>query len=205
MSTPPPYSIVCLPKSHNHPPTWTSLIAKQRALRLQSLLTSPESFSSTYEREIAFTDADWEARLKNPSAYTLIAVRSSTPRAAYKVKEDHDDHRTDSDYVEGEWVGSAVLVGPGENRSSPFPIFDIYALFVLPEARGTGLGAQLIESAASMAQRLASGASRVLVRASVARGNERVLKLYERAGFVEGDDAPEIGERVEARVLTKEM
>jgi GNAT superfamily N-acetyltransferase len=205
MTAPPCYSIVRLPKSHNHLPTWNSLIAKQKALRLQSLLISPESFSSTYKREILFTDADWEARLKNPSAHTLIAVRSIRPLAAYKANDDHHDLGTDGDYVEGEWVGSAVLVGPGENPSSAFPTFDINALFVLPEARGTGLGAQLIESAASTAQKLASGASSVLIRASVAHGNERVLKLYERAGFVERDDAPEAALGVEARVLVKEM
>ncbi|KAJ4354397.1 uncharacterized protein N0V89_006133 [Didymosphaeria variabile] len=200
MAAAPSYSIVRLPKSHSHPPTWKALIAKQKTLRLQSLLTSPDSFSSTYEREIAFTDADWEARLQNPSAYTLIAVKSTASRAG----NDRDEGRLDSDYLDGEWVGSVVLVGPEEKHGSPFATFDICALFVLPEARGTGLGGKLIESAASEAQRLAGVASKVLIRAGVARGNERVLKLYERAGFLERGIEAEAGLEMDARVLIKE-
>ncbi|KAL1599768.1 60S ribosomal protein L10A [Paraconiothyrium brasiliense] len=202
MAAAPSYSIVRLPKSHNHPPTWKALIAKQKALRLQSLLTSPDSFSSTYEREIAFTDADWEARLRNPSAYTLIAVKSTASRTG---NQRDDERRPDSDYLDGEWIGSVVLVGPEEEHESPFATFDIYALFVLPEARGKGVGGKLIESAASEAQTLTGGASKVLIRAAVASGNERVLKLYERAGFLETDIELEEGLGVEARVLIKEI
>ncbi|KAK7193756.1 hypothetical protein DPSP01_000310 [Paraphaeosphaeria sporulosa] len=205
MVKPHSYSIVRLPKSHDHPQTWQVLIAKQKTLRLQSLLTSPEAFGSTYERESTFTDAEWEARLKNPIAHTLIAVDSNAPHAVHKPNDDDQDAGTDDDDLYGAWVGSVVLIGPTEGDGMLIATYDINALFILPEARGTGLGAELVESAVSEAQKLARGAMRVVVRALVVRGNERVLKLYERAGFVNRGVEFVGGQLEEAWVLVRDM
>lgn len=224
MATAPSPSILRLPKSHPKPSTWRTLIAKQKALRLKSLLTSPESFSSTYEREIAFTDADWEARLRNPSACTLVAVKESSASHGNSTDDDESEAVAETAYLDSEWLGSVVLVGPEEkpeeqHKSAQTTTFDIYALFVLPEARGAGLGSALIRSAASEAQKLVPSATAnanvnrtVVIRASVARGNERVLKLYERAGFVErrhggyeSETEAALGAGAEPRVLVMEI
>ncbi|KAJ4296610.1 hypothetical protein N0V90_006657 [Kalmusia sp. IMI 367209] len=193
-----------LPKSHPDPSTWTSLFAKQKALRLHSLLTSPESFSSTYERESAFADADWEARLRNASASTFVATNRTAKHAAAPGVLDAEA------LLEGEWVGSAVLVGPAstndeDERSTA--TFEIYGLFVLPDARGTGLGSALLEAAADYGRVLAAkqGCERVVVRISVAPGNERALKLYERVGFVEKEAGAEEDMELGVRVLSKEL
>lgn len=51
-------------------------VEQYKAFRLYSLKTAPNSFGSTYEREVAFTDDVWYNRLANPIATTFIAVRS---------------------------------------------------------------------------------------------------------------------------------
>lgn len=204
MATPTSYTIVRLPKSHTDPPTWRALIARQKTLRLRALLTSPEAFGSTYERELAFADADWETRMRNPAATTLVAV---APRSAINANDDHhhSDTARDTAYLDGEWAGSIVLVGAPNAYGSILATFEINALFVVPEARGAGLGAQLIERAVSEARELAPDAGMIMISALVVRGNERVLGLYERTGF-ENRDVEFVGGKFgEAWVLVREV
>lgn len=199
-------AVCLLPKSHPNPATWTNLIAKQKALRLHSLVASPESFSSTYERESAFKDSDWEARLQNPLAYTYVAKSEAAPLPQETVSSE--------DYLEtflnDAWVGSAVLVGPAGDSDMDedwTATFDIYALYVLPEARGSGLGSALIDACTVHARDMAGAvkASKAVIRVSVARGNEGVLGLYERIGFLEKDGIGDGYLGANARVLVKEM
>lgn len=51
-------------------------VEQYKAFRLYSLKTAPNSFGSTYEREIAFTNDVWYNRLASPLATTFIAVQS---------------------------------------------------------------------------------------------------------------------------------
>lgn len=197
-----------IPKSHADAATWTTLIAKQKALRLQSLLTSPESFSSTYERESAFDDSVWEARLRNPSAYTHTAVsRLREGSLADDVLYSQDELKM---LLECEWAGSAVLVGPAtmdsQEEHGSVCVFDIFGLFVLPGARGTGLGSALMDACIEHARRLAGAleVEKVKVRVSVACGNAKVMRFYQRLGFVEKEEAGgDVGSDV--RKLVKEM
>lgn len=53
------------------PETWE----RYRAVRLAALRDAPEMFGSTYEREIAFTEAEWRTRAERPA--TFLAVRDS--------------------------------------------------------------------------------------------------------------------------------
>jgi ribosomal protein S18 acetylase RimI-like enzyme len=48
---------------------------RYRAARLAALQESPEMFGSTYEREIAFTEAEWRTRAERPA--TFLAARGS--------------------------------------------------------------------------------------------------------------------------------
>jgi RimJ/RimL family protein N-acetyltransferase len=43
-----------------------------RKIRLRALLDSPNAFGSTYEREFAFVDADWQKRLARNDAATFV-------------------------------------------------------------------------------------------------------------------------------------
>ncbi|KAF1975091.1 hypothetical protein BU23DRAFT_380697, partial [Bimuria novae-zelandiae CBS 107.79] len=181
--------ILLLPKSHPNPSTWTALINKSKAFRLHSLLTSPQSFSSTYEREAAFSHSDWEARLKNPLAYTFVAKSTPTPTPSPSVPapSTHGEHI--SSFLTSDWVGSAVLFGPKpteyDTNSGSTALFDIYGLFVLPSAQGIGLGTALMEACTTHAAPLAAAMNvdKAVVRVSVTKGNERVLELYRRIGF----------------------
>lgn len=50
-------------------------VERYKEFRLLSLKTSPQSFGSTLERELAFTDEIWYNRLANPQAVTFIALQ----------------------------------------------------------------------------------------------------------------------------------
>jgi ribosomal protein S18 acetylase RimI-like enzyme len=84
---------------------------------------------------------------------------------------------------EGEPVGYAVI-HIQEGSYDTFPLGDhfaeIYSLSVMPDARGQGIGNQLLDA---IDERLAAmGITAVAVAAMVE--NEAALRLYERRGFV---------------------
>ena len=43
-----------------------------REVRLRALLDSPEAFGATYDGETAFTQQQWEARLADPDAVSVL-------------------------------------------------------------------------------------------------------------------------------------
>lgn len=121
---------------------------RYRDIRLRSLLEAPSAYGSSYAREIAFTDADWEQRLAN--APTFLAL--------------------DAD---GTVVGTATVLG-GRDAD-----LHLLAMYVAPEARGTGAAHQLIDAVVGVAE--GRGAERVLLQ--VTEGNERAARCYRRYGF----------------------
>lgn len=104
----------------------------------------------------------------------------------------------DRTLIEGEWIGNIVLFGPTKDvkgcakQDDGIPLFDIFAFFVAPQERGSGVGCKLTEAAIEHMQTLATerGYGEVVMRAKVRKGNERVVAFYERMGFeaVEGQD-----------------
>ncbi|KAF2189556.1 hypothetical protein K469DRAFT_658487 [Zopfia rhizophila CBS 207.26] len=192
------YTITLLPKDYPDPSTWDEMISRQKDLRLLSLQIAPDSFSSTFSRESQFTREDWEARLKNPQAFTFIASPSSNsksspapPISTFKITQEP-------------WIGSAVLLGPlplstnppshpstkasgrSELRSEENHItFEICALFVMPEARRLGVGNALFEAVIVHGKSIARerGCSLVCFRVSTAESNKEALRLYEKLGF----------------------
>jgi GNAT superfamily N-acetyltransferase len=53
--------------------------ATWRDLRLRALQDTPTAFGSTYDREVAFTEADWQSRLRDPEAAAVIAYLDGQP------------------------------------------------------------------------------------------------------------------------------
>ncbi|KAL2817597.1 hypothetical protein BJX63DRAFT_419546 [Aspergillus granulosus] len=81
---------------------------KYKALRLYSLTTDPDAFSSTLSRETSFTDEIWTRRLLNPLSTSLIAL-SSEPSDLH----DEISARSNLPALSGrEWVGQVTLLGP---------------------------------------------------------------------------------------------
>ncbi|KAM0255837.1 hypothetical protein ACHAPA_012371, partial [Fusarium lateritium] len=152
--------VVSLPKSLSDSSQWDKLVKNFKTYRLQSLQLSPESFSSTYAREVEFTKDIWESRLKNASALNTIVVSDPDPGS-------EDDL---SLILNSPWLASLVLSGPlkaataakdweellnfdpGSNYFGPVPpeietAYMLNAIYVLPSERRKGLANQLIEYA----------------------------------------------------------
>jgi len=136
-----------------------------RDVRLRALATDPESFGSTYEREAAYPSERWHERADadaaGDEATTLLALR------------------------DGEGVGLVTSVRDDDDPSR----YDVYAMWVAPDARGAGIGRRLLDDVEAWAR--AAGARSLWLsvtnRAAAAEG------LYRSAGFEPN------GERIESR------
>ncbi len=87
-----------------------------KSVRLNALADAPDAFGSTYEREVAFTDDVWAARL-NPTANPHFI--------------DHDD---------GAVLGLVAGVRADEDRTNLY----LVGMWVAPDARGTGCADRLV-------------------------------------------------------------
>ena len=113
-------------------------IQKFAALRLLALRTDPSSFGSTYEREIAFTEEQWRARLSAKSHITFITS-------------------IDQPYDNGAWVATATILAPSDltfGALAPLrdvgvggDIYVLVGMWTMPEHRRRGVGKALIELA----------------------------------------------------------
>lgn len=128
-----------------------------RSLRLTALLESPTAFSATVAGEQALSDDQIATRLVGPS------------------------HSA----VWGAWNAHQLLVGsvgllhlPQEKLQHKA---SLYAVYVAPSARGTGLGRQLLEAVIAYARGAAQLRQLYL---GVTVGNAAALALYESLGFV---------------------
>lgn len=135
-------------------PLTTDDVELYRDIRLRALAADPGAFGSTYEREAAFTAAEWRGRL------TGIGGRP----AAFFVDELH-----------GRVVGTAGVVFT-ESDSEPMLI----GMWVDPTARGAGSGRRLLDAAVEWAG--AQRASELILW--VVKENEPAIALYEKYGFV---------------------
>jgi ribosomal protein S18 acetylase RimI-like enzyme len=88
-----------------------------RDLRLRALREDPEAYGSTVERESTRTEAEWRARLSDPSRATFVADADGRP------------------------VGMAVAA-PWEEAGGPLGLF---GMWVDPAFRGRGIGGQLVD------------------------------------------------------------
>jgi GNAT superfamily N-acetyltransferase len=92
-----------------------------RDLRLRALAESPSSFSATLAEEADREERFWRDRMTR--SHRLLAERGPTPQGI-------------------------VSLGPYEEDPSAAEVFGLY---VVPEARGTGVSWRLVEAAAALA------------------------------------------------------
>ncbi|KAJ5512416.1 Acyl-CoA N-acyltransferase [Penicillium fimorum] len=159
---------------------------KYRDLRLKALKTSPDSFSSTYEIESAFTDADWIDRLTFPDRELFICA--ATPLS-------YDPSSPDGI----EWIGQVTLRGPSSRADFELPTeadqppqksdeeeerWQMLSLFTLSEYRGHGLGSKLCQEAINYLRSYRSFPRQIQVRLIVKAGNNVTVELYQRLGFI---------------------
>ncbi|KAJ6098738.1 hypothetical protein N7467_000273 [Penicillium canescens] len=159
---------------------------KYRDLRLKALKTSPSSFSSTYDIEAAFTDADWIDRLTVPDREVFICAA---------IPLSHDP----SCPVDIQWIGQVTLRGPSSRTDFELPVeagqppqksdeeeerWQMLSLFTLPEYRGHGLGSKLCLEALSYLRLYRSFPRNIQVRLIVKAGNNVTVELYRRLGFI---------------------
>ena len=126
-----------------------------KRVRLAALRDTPSAFGSTYEREVLFSDAEWEGRAR--------ASAQGSDRATYFAESD------------GAVVG---LVGgfravPGAER------VDLVSMWVAPEMRHRGIARLLVGAVID----LATETSAREVALWVTRGNTAAESLYQSMGF----------------------
>ena len=120
-----------------------------RALRIQALTDAPEAFGSTLERELARTVEDWR-RWLSPGATFILEV-AGQPRGLVATRRDED--------VRG--------------------IVHLMAMWVHPDARGSGGADALVAEVAVWARAESADVIQLLVIDS----NRRAQRFYERSGF----------------------
>jgi GNAT superfamily N-acetyltransferase len=130
------------------------------AVRLRALASDPAAFGSTHAYEAVRSDVDWAERAvrgaSGPTDLTLLA----------------------------EMDGPVGMVGAYTPDGHP-NIRQLVAMWVAPEARGSGVGAALVGEVVAWARR--SGATDVVLGVTDPDGPAR--RLYGRAGFAPAPDA----------------
>jgi ribosomal protein S18 acetylase RimI-like enzyme len=131
----------------------------RREVRLAALRDSPDAFYTTYEQSRTRDETAW----RNWPALGRGAIFVA--------------------WLDGEPVG-IVGIGPQwDNETGTHVdngIADLFAMWVAPAARGTGVADELIRAAIEWARAAGTDA----VELEVAGGNDRARSVYERHGFV---------------------
>ncbi len=140
-------------------------------IRLLALCTDPAAFGSTYEREAAFDEADWRARL---------ASFAGRPGAVFALDSSADGGR------QIELVGPLIgVVGVGLPEPGDAAI---WGMWVAPDGRRRGAAGQLLDAA----ERWAADSSADTATLWVHRTNDAAKAVYQGRGYslVEGEDLP---------------
>lgn len=148
--------------------------ASFRELRLRSLLDSPEAFGSTYGEESSRTERawrDWAAGRWRGGTAAVFAGRA-------------DD-------------GTAVGTATGVEYEAEPRVAHVYAMWVVPDARGGGIGRGLVEAVADWARD--RGCDRLVL--SVTESNQTARRFYEACGFDDTGERRALREGSEMRTL----
>lgn len=132
-------------------------VARMRALRLEMLADSPLAFLETLADAAALPHAEYAAR---------VAQHTAGPTAARFVAD----------------AGDRLIGHVGGHAAREEPTLTLlFAVYLTPAHRGTGLLATLIEQAAAWSR----SAGRPELMLEVVVGNDRAISAYRRLGFVD--------------------
>ena len=132
--------------------------ARLRALRLRALADAPMAFGSTLAREQTFADEVWHERAQRGA--------SGVDNVTFVAERD------------GRWLG--IVTGLARDPDVPHdPRPELVAMFVCPEARGSGLGGALVDAVVGWARERRAAGLTLWVTAT----NTLALALYTRHGF----------------------
>lgn len=167
------YSIPAIPGQHH--------IVQYKELRLQAVKADPQSFSSSYERELSLSYEQWKARLQSRDKVTIIAAASfqSSERLSWQHK----------------WVGMITVVGPKVLQTFGFTpprvmpgggnYYLLMGVWVHPGHRRKGLGREMISAGLEWIQKddgINPRDGRMLLL-QVAQHNKHAISLYTSIGF----------------------
>lgn len=134
-----------------------------RELRLLALRASPAAFGSSYEDEAILPLEAFTSRLDGGTGLQLFGAFASGEIVGM--------------------VGLGRLTGPKERHRT-----EVRSMFVRPEARGQGVGRQLLVHVLGLADAM-DGVRQVTL--TVTAGNDSARRLYEAHGFAPYGQAPE--------------
>ena len=148
-----------------------------RELRLRSLLDSPDAFGSAYGDESSWSEPtwrDWAAGRWRGGIAAVFACR-------------RDD-------------GTPVGTATGAVYDAEPHIAHVYAMWVAPDARGSGVGRALLEAVVGWARD--RGGERLVL--SVTESNEIGRRFYEACGFVDTGERDVLreGSAIRTRILS---
>jgi GNAT superfamily N-acetyltransferase len=141
---------------------WPDEGPSQRAFRLRALADAPMAFGSTLAREEAFTDDVWSQRAERGA--------SGADNVTFVAEQG------------GRWLGIATGLAsdpdvPDDVPDDPRPA--LVGMFVLPEARGRGVGTALVNAVVDWARQRRATALCLWVTAT----NDPAIALYEKCRF----------------------
>ncbi|KAK7462269.1 hypothetical protein VKT23_007870 [Stygiomarasmius scandens] len=169
-------------------PVPTAHLQNYVSTRLLALRTNPDSFSSTHERESAFSTDEWRSRIDPSNRVTFFATQQSDTDATGPPR--------------GEWVAllstlspaffASVNYHPPPMLSVSFSDSDFYimvGLWVHPSHRRHGLAKRLITGSIDYVCGVASNSRKTLLLAEVHKANDSAAGLYRSMGFEDvGED-----------------
>lgn len=120
-------------------------------IRLKGLQEDPQAFSRSYEEELAFPDEKWKERANNP--FGTMAMRNGNPIGTMSAFISEEDGKR---------------------------VANIVGAFVLPEARGKGLGSLLMQR---VLEKIDQSSDIDCTRLSVNKDQLAAIRLYEKFGF----------------------
>lgn len=149
--------------------------AEYKLIRLSALKESPDSFGSTYEKEVEFSDAEWIGRLK-----VNFEGMISLPLVAE---------------IDGVLVGLAW----GVIHHSDDKVAHIYQMWVSPEARGNGIAMSFLNEL----KMWAISNQCTSIELAVTTINNAAVSLYTICGFKAEGVTKEL--RAGSELLTQRM
>lgn len=126
-----------------------------KAVRLEALRESPLAFGSTYAREVAFTDAEWLARLERWNGEKGIGFLAMDGEVACGI------------------AGALVEDGDGSRAT-------LVSMWTAPTHRKSGVGKMLVSAVLEWAETRGVKTVELLVTGI----NHGAIRFYERLGFV---------------------